>query len=469
MRWCIAFFLLVYAMFLTAALSVAQDSSPQCTVIHRTIDDGTPSDIGATPAVNHCYDVWTLPSATQHNGWLWLSFPTLDDLCQILDYDVARVMLDNILGTLPFLLDHFEWIAYPDYPVHTIEYISSPPPHWQNDDHIFTSPQGYKVQMVSEDPTELVVIGFIENPGQEINLYAGEEDPYDNWVGYFLEERREVLELVADIEEKIVSIRGQDWALERVLSDPPGWIGYTDATLEYGDMVVIRVNDDVVFSWDEEVSSGEDMMNMESQYFTYEERADYIPVFIEYTPAGEGEEIGMYVDGVCKGAEACGDTLTQINAYVILPNGSVETGEVEFVITDGGRSFESYSTYGLLENRRLVVRDGKIDLSDGRRYYHISFDDGEADETPSWPMALGAYPNPFNPSTTIRYSLPRDGQATITVYNIRGQRVATLVNERQAAGEHELTWDASGQASGVYLVRLKCDNGTRVHKLLLLK
>ena len=65
------------------------------------------------------------------------------------------------------------------------------------------------------------------------------------------------------------------------------------------------------------------------------------------------------------------------------------------------------------------------------------------------------YPNPFNPSTTIRYGLPQACDVALTVFNALGQQVATLVQGVRDAGDHEVVFDASGLASGVYLYRLQ--------------
>ena len=64
------------------------------------------------------------------------------------------------------------------------------------------------------------------------------------------------------------------------------------------------------------------------------------------------------------------------------------------------------------------------------------------------------YPNPFNPATVIDFQLAVGGFTSLTVYNLLGQEVATLVNENLASGKHEATWDASGVASGMYIYRL---------------
>lgn len=79
------------------------------------------------------------------------------------------------------------------------------------------------------------------------------------------------------------------------------------------------------------------------------------------------------------------------------------------------------------------------------------------------------YPNPFNPSTTIRYALPSKAHMTLTVFNTLGQQVATLVNETQDAGYHDVRFDGSGFASGVYFYRLRAGEYVSTKKLVLLK
>ncbi len=80
-----------------------------------------------------------------------------------------------------------------------------------------------------------------------------------------------------------------------------------------------------------------------------------------------------------------------------------------------------------------------------------------------------AYPNPFNPSTLIRFSLPRTQKATLTVYDVTGRHVQTLVDGVLSVGEHRTIFDGSGLASGVYFVRLEAGTQAKTTKLLLLK
>ena len=70
------------------------------------------------------------------------------------------------------------------------------------------------------------------------------------------------------------------------------------------------------------------------------------------------------------------------------------------------------------------------------------------------------YPNPFNPSTTIRYALPTESKVAISIFNLLGEEVATLVNDVQSSGYHEVVFNASELSSGVYLYRINAVSST---------
>jgi parallel beta-helix repeat protein len=104
--------------------------------------------------------------------------------------------------------------------------------------------------------------------------------------------------------------------------------------------------------------------------------------------------------------------------------------------------------------------------------------DGEVTETFDLPtegiptkveLDISAFPNPFNPVTTLRFSLPASGHATLKVYDLAGRTVATLLDRNLEMGAHSVQFNGSHLASGVYLVQIEHPEGTQVTRILLMK
>lgn len=176
----------------------------------------------------------------------------------------------------------------------------------------------------------------------------------------------------------------------------------------------------------------------------------------------------------------------------------------EFAARDGIRRLQTVSADGMrlhepfrvastpertspLQLPKASYADGEVTVSidrlgDGNaivtqlwiRQTGVGFSPSSIAEMPRTYSLQQNYPNPFNPSTTIRYALPEDAAVTLKVYNINGQEVATLVNERQTSGSYEVRFDASNGgggrlASGVYLYQVRAGNFTETRKMVLLK
>jgi len=100
------------------------------------------------------------------------------------------------------------------------------------------------------------------------------------------------------------------------------------------------------------------------------------------------------------------------------------------------------------------------------------WDDDEFRTTPEMPenfALIGVYPNPFNPTTSINFELPEASKVMLTVYDVNGRLVNTLVDGSREAGVHDVTFDASGLPSGVYLYRLDHNGASATGKMLLMK
>ena len=84
------------------------------------------------------------------------------------------------------------------------------------------------------------------------------------------------------------------------------------------------------------------------------------------------------------------------------------------------------------------------------------------------------YPNPFNPTTTIEFSIPTNSKVTLSVYNVLGQKVRTLVNDRLPAKHYRVLWDGTDDRgnlvpSGVYFYTIRTDGFSATKKMILMK
>lgn len=85
-------------------------------------------------------------------------------------------------------------------------------------------------------------------------------------------------------------------------------------------------------------------------------------------------------------------------------------------------------------------------------------------------LSVSTHPNPFNPSTTVSYTVPSAGRVTVAVHDVHGNRVATLVDADHPAGAYTRQWNPGGAlSSGVYFVRIEHNGAVRMKKMVLLK
>ncbi|MYA21710.1 MAG: T9SS type A sorting domain-containing protein [Gemmatimonadetes bacterium] len=167
---------------------------------------------------------------------------------------------------------------------------------------------------------------------------------------------------------------------------------------------------------------------------------DYAALFTPMIEIPAGSITGtmnFYVDPVADNLEE-GDEIIRLIGTI----DGLEGGEVEITLSDPGAS-EAAKT-------AVQTRPEAFALADN-------------------------FPNPFNPTTTIRYALPQAADVELTVYNVVGQPVRTLIAEYQSAGRYAVEWDATDDSghslsSGMYLYRLQAGGEfLKVKKMLLLK
>ena len=139
-------------------------------------------------------------------------------------------------------------------------------------------------------------------------------------------------------------------------------------------------------------------------------------------------------------------------------------------------SLEDYDNENVYIALNVISPEGFLMMLDD---FTVRSDEGTVgndDNMASTPVTelYGNYPNPFNPETTISFSLKNSGNVKIEIYNVKGQKVKTLLNNRVEAGKHSVVWNGTNNhnkpaASGVYFFRMEADHKTLVHKCILMK
>jgi hypothetical protein len=171
----------------------------------------------------------------------------------------------------------------------------------------------------------------------------------------------------------------------------------------------------------------------------------------------------------------CGGNGT-ISPSRILP---VNGGEAIFTYSNGGIGAVSYAgTYKVVYF--AFALEAACGLNSSNRYEDVLesvFAWMELSESPAAKPAVipstialqGNFPNPFNPSTTIRFDLSSPVQVRLSVFDLLGREVGTLVDAPMTAGTHDVQFNGSGIASGVYIIRLQANSEVRTSKMMLLK
>jgi hypothetical protein len=127
----------------------------------------------------------------------------------------------------------------------------------------------------------------------------------------------------------------------------------------------------------------------------------------------------------------------------------------------------------------IIATDGKYDVSATNGPFTLTIDGSklnvnESDLVPETFALHANYPNPFNPTTTISYDLPKRSQVTLGIYDLLGKQIKTLVNQSQDAGNKIAMWDGTDDlgrpvSAGVYLYQIQAGEFTQTRKMLLLK
>jgi hypothetical protein len=147
--------------------------------------------------------------------------------------------------------------------------------------------------------------------------------------------------------------------------------------------------------------------------------------------------------------------------------------------TDGGQSWAvqltPLSTNGTINNIHFSSPTEGWAVGDGGIMLHtttsglLGVKSNPNQSIPTGYALYQNYPNPFNPTTVIRFNVPEQSRVVLSIFNVLGQRVQTLVDGVKHAGEYSVTWDPRGLSSGVYFYRLEAGRSTITKKLVLIR
>jgi len=177
----------------------------------------------------------------------------------------------------------------------------------------------------------------------------------------------------------------------------------------------------------------------------------------------EGDILAAFVDGELRGVTECvyfpfGDK----NIYIMQVYSNELNGEkLTFKLYD----VETGQTYEYLES---VIFESDMIIGDGFATFNLSQTESDI-IIPSETSLSSAYPNPFNPTTSLDYSLANDSHVSIAVYDISGQLVETLVDNYKGAGYYKVVWNAYNYSSGIYFIGMNIEGSYYTQKLMLVK
>ncbi len=196
--------------------------------------------------------------------------------------------------------------------------------------------------------------------------------------------------------------------------------------------------------------------------------------YLVYLPPAEGISHLITQEQLNLSWNAPAEPVFPITGYKIYRK--LNAGKFDFMEQVDGTSYtEALSTIGNYHYRVTVLySEGESLPSETVSFEFPVTPQGDADILPLVSKLHPNYPNPFNPSTTIRFDLALSGKVQLNVYNLRGQLVRQLVNEELGAGMHRVVWDGRDShqrsvASGIYFLRLEARDYCHTHKAMLLK
>ncbi len=355
----------------------------------------------------------------------------------------------------------------------TIEFIDG---GWNPESNLtdIQSSEGYKLYYEKNvDDFSLRLEGAKLDYDTEINLVAGE-----NWVGYFLDEAYEPEQCIpSGLWDVLEQIRTQYWSMTKVTTDPPHWFIKGDKRpFKYGDLVILKTSAAYEnFQW-QIVGDGKEVLEIpKTDYFTFEEQADYLPFYVETDSTSDIHEIAVLADGEVKGAAVRepGDTLVEVQGYL---EGVASGAVIEFETWNGYKSKAvEKGDYVVIDHKRKSREKRNIYTGEKASYYHVSLKSSETYQLPDNISSISCQPNPFKQDVEFSFRLNNESNISLVIYDMGGKPVKTIIDGNYPEGYYNFIWNGETETGnrimpGIYFYKMNTGNGNVLtDKIVLIK
>ena len=174
----------------------------------------------------------------------------------------------------------------------------------------------------------------------------------------------------------------------------------------------------------------------------------------------ENDQLAVLVNGECRGVtQALYCPITDEYVFSLMVYGNQTEGE--------NMSLSYYSAFEnkVYENIQSIEFESDMVVGNAIDSYVVNI----YDEIPDTYSLGKAYPNPFNPSTNIKFSIAEDGYTNISVYNLNGRKIEDLINDYKSSGNYQVEWNANNVSSGVYFIKMDANGFSSTQKIMLIK